>query len=125
MTESELSQHTEWFHEFAKQSLDQLALQATEENRALFSQYVNSSLPKHTPPSDQAPEEFAHAVIELRENERQWNQALMSALVRADDHHRAQDWQSAVAALQSFAESCPWKLFAEVAQDQACNYKPQ
>ena len=125
MTEPELSQQVEWFHQFAKQSVDQLALQATEENRALFVQYASTCLPKHTPPAGQSSEEFARTVVELRENERQWNQALMSALIQADDLYKAQKWQSAVTTLQSFAESCPWKLFEEVARDQARNYKPQ
>lgn len=124
MTESELSQQVEWFHQFSKQPVDQLALQATEENRALFVQYVSTCLPNHTPPEGQSPEEFARDVVDLRENERQWNRALMSALILADDQYKAKKWQSAVATLQSFAESCPWRLFEEVARDQACNYKP-
>lgn len=125
MTESERSQQVEWFHQFAKQPIDQLALQATEENRTLFLQHISASLPNHIPPEDQSPEEFARTVVELRENERQWNQALMSALVRADDQYKAQEWQSAVTTLHSFADSCPWQLFEDVARDQACNYKPR
>ena len=125
MTKSERSQQVEWFHQFAKHPVDQLALQATEQNRTLFIQYISASLPNHIPPADQAPEEFARTVVELRENERQWNQALMSALIRADDQYKAQEWKSAVTTLKSFAESCPWKLFEEVARDQACNYKPR
>ena len=124
MTESELSEQEEWFHQFAKQSVDQLALQANEENRALFMRYVKTSLPNHTPPEGQPPEEFARTVIELRENESQWNHALMSALIKADDLYKSQEWKSAVSTLKSFANSCPWKLFQEVARDQACNYRP-
>ncbi|QTN28327.1 hypothetical protein HZ993_00230 [Rhodoferax sp. AJA081-3] len=125
MTESELSQQVEWFHEFAKQSVEQLVLQATEENRRLFVQYVCTCLPNHSPPEGQSSEEFARTVVELRENERQWNQALMSVLIKADDLYKAQEWQSAVTKLKSFAQSCPWKRFEEIAIDQACNYKPQ
>lgn len=125
MTESELSQQVEWFHEFAKQSVEQLVLQATEENRRLFVQYVCTCLPNHASPEGQSSEEFARTIVELRENERQWNQALMSALIKADDLYKAQEWQSAVTTLKSFAQSCPWKLFEEVAINQACNYKPQ
>ncbi len=124
MAESVFSQQVEWFHQFSKQPVDQLALQATEENRALFVRYVSTSLPNHTPPECQSPEEFARTVVALRENERQWNRALMSALIRADDQWKAKKWESAAATLQSFAESCPWKLFEEVARDQACNYRP-
>jgi hypothetical protein len=123
MAESEFSQQVEWFHQLSRQPVDQLALQATEENRALFVRYVSTSLPNHAPPECQSPEEFARTVVALRDNERQWSRALMSALMMADDQYKAQGWQSAVAALQSFAESCPWKLFEEVARDQACNYR--
>ena len=125
MTESELSAQTDWFHQFAEQSVDQLALQANEKNRALFALYVATSLPNHTPPESQPPEEFARTVRELRENESQWNRALMSALIKADDLFKAQEWQSAISTLESFAESCPWKLFQEVARDQSVHYRPR
>ncbi|WP_092130547.1 hypothetical protein [Polaromonas sp. YR568] len=121
--ESKLTRQVEWFHQFAEQSAGQLAAQATEENRALFKQYVIACLPGHDPPEGQSPEEFACNVLELRKNESGWNQALMSALIRADDLYKEQAWQSAVATLQSFAGSCPWKLFSEAARNQACNYK--
>lgn len=124
MTESELSAQTEWFHAFAKQSPDQIALQANEANRSLFSRYATTSLPNHRPPEGQSPEEFARTVHELRENERQWNQALMSALVKSDDLYKSKDHQNAVAVLESFAASCPWQLFQDVARNQASNYKP-
>lgn len=124
MTESEFPQQVEWFHQFSKQPVDQLALQATEENRALFVRYASTSLPNHTPPECQSPEEFARTVVDLRENERQWNCVLMSALIQADDQYKAQGWQSAMATLHSFAQSCPWKLFEEVAMDQAYSYRP-
>lgn len=78
-----LSAQTEWFHEFAKQSVDQIALQANEANRAFFSSYAAISLPNHKPPRGQSPEEFARTVHELRENERQRNHALVSALIES------------------------------------------
>jgi hypothetical protein len=124
MTESELSAQTEWFHEFAKQSVDQIALQANEANRSLFARYATTSLPNHSPPEGQSPEEFARTVHELRENERQWNRALMSALIKSDDLYKAKDRKGAISVLESFAASCPWELFQEVARDQAFNYKP-
>ena len=124
MTESELSAQAEWFHEFAKQSIDQIALQANETNRALFARYVATSLPNHSAPENQPPEEFARTVHELRENETQWNRALMSALIKSGDLYDSHDRQSAVSVLESFAASCPWQLFQEVARDQASNYKP-
>lgn len=123
MCDPELSGQTEWFHQFAKQSTEQIAIQATENNRTLFRRYVIASLPGHTPPSEQSPEQFACAVVDLRENERKWNQALMSAIIHADDLYKSHDSQGAVAALESFADSCPWKLFHDVAKNHASNYR--
>lgn len=123
MSASELSAQTEWFHEFAKQSIDQIALQATEANRNLFSHYAATSLAKHKPPDGLAAEEFAHIVHELRENERRWNRALMSALIESQDLYRSQNQESAVSVLELFAASCPWRLFQQVALDQAYSYK--
>lgn len=123
MTRAELSRQIEWFHQFAKQPIDQLALQATAENRVLFEQFVIASLPNHRPPLGQSAREFADAVVKLRDNERQWNQGLMSAMVAADDLYQSQDRQGAVATLAKFAESCPWHLFHEAALNQADNYR--
>jgi hypothetical protein len=122
-SESKLSRQVEWFHQFAEQPADQLAQQATEENRALFARYVSACLLNHTPPGGQSHEEFALAVIELRENERKWNQALMSSLIKADEQYKVRQLQSAITTLQLFADSCPWKLFSEVARNQARSYK--
>jgi len=122
MTEAELAAQIEWFHQFAALPPDQLALQASEANRSAFANLVKVCLPDHNPPDSQSPEEFASTVLALRENERQWNRALSSALIHADDLRKSQGWQAAVSALEAFAESCPWKLFAEVARDQASNY---
>jgi len=123
MSEGRFSQQVEWFHQFAKLSVEQLAQLANEENRSLFLQYVRASLPKHDPPEAQSPDEFAHAVVGLRENERQWNRALMTALVDADDLHNARAAKEAVEKLNAFADSCPWKLFEDVARGQAAKYE--
>jgi len=125
MTESDLTAQTNWFHQFAEQPVDELTMQANETNRALLANYVATSLPDHTPPLSLLPEEFARTVRELRENESQWNRALMSALLKADDLFKARESQSAMSTLESFAESCPWKLFQEVARDQAVHYRPR
>lgn len=125
MKEDDLSAQTEWFHQFAKQSVDEIAQQASDENRARFLRYAITSLPNHRPPEGLLPEEFAKLVIDLRENERGWNQALMSALIKAEDLHKSQDSQGAVSLLKEFSDSCPWKLFQEVAQGQAFHYKPR
>jgi len=120
--DEDLSEQTKWFHEFARQPLEEVARQANDENRARFARYATTSLPSYTPPDGLPPEEFAMAVGGLRANEKKWNQALMSALVEADDLHRTQDTRGAVAMLEAFAGACPWSLFKEVAQRQASHY---
>ena len=123
--ESKLDEQVEWFHQFSGQSLSDLASQASEANRKAFACFVATSLPGHSAPEGQSPEEFAATVQELRTNERQWNQALCAALIQADDLRTSEDWQAAASKLEAFAESCPWKLFREVANDQAANYNPR
>ena len=122
MTEAELAAQIEWFHQLAALPPDQLALQASEANRSAFANLVGVCLPDHSAPEGQSPEEFASTVLALRENERQWNRALSSALIQADELHKSQGWQHAVTTLEAFAASCPWKLFREVAGDQAGSY---
>ena len=125
MTEAELAAQIEWFHQFAALPPDQLALQASEANRLAFAHLVKVCLPDHNAPEGQSPEEFASTVLALRENERQWNRALSSALIQADELHKSYGWQPAIAKLEAFAESCPWQLFREVARDQAGSYSPR
>jgi hypothetical protein len=123
--ESKLAEQVEWFHQFSGQSLSDLASQASEVNRRAFARLVATCLPGHSAPQGQSPEEFAATVQQLRANERQWNQALCAALIQADDLLKSKGWQAAASKLEAFAESCPWKLFREVANDQAENYNPQ
>jgi hypothetical protein len=122
--ESKLAKQIEWFHQFAAQSLSELASQASDVNCEAFAQLVKTCLPGHSPPEGHSPKEFAATVQELRVNEHQWNQALCSALVQADDLLKSEGWQAAASKLEAFADSCPWKLFREVAIDQAANYSP-
>ena len=124
MTNSEPSALSEWFHEFAEQPLDQIALHANEMNRALFARHAAISLPNHKPPEAELAEDFAQTVHRLRENERQWNHALMSALISSADMYESKDREGAIATLESFAESCPWRLFQDVARRQRSSYKP-
>jgi len=123
MRNPSLSEQTDWFHQFAKQPIDQLAMQATDANRKFFERYVIASLPGHTPPNGQSSEEFARAVVDLLENEHQWNQALMSAIIHADDLYKTNYSLGAVSTLESFAESCPWELFQDIARNKASNYR--
>lgn len=43
----------------------------------------------------------------------------MSAIIRADDLNLAGQTEEAVQVLSTFAASCPWTLFREVAGNQA------
>jgi hypothetical protein len=125
MTEdSNLAEQVEWFHQFAGQTLSELADQASEINRKAIARLVETCLPGYNAPAGQSPEEFASTVQELRANERQWNQALCAALIQADDLLKSEGSQAAAARLKAFASSCPWKLFREVANNQAANYNP-
>ena len=115
-------EQTEWFHQFADQAPDQIAANANEANRSAVASFVSLSLPDHPMPDDLSPEEFADAVMSLRESERAWNRAVCTALIQADDLHISHDDEQAFAVLQAFAKSCPWSPFREVAENQAQNY---
>jgi hypothetical protein len=123
MADAELAEQVEWFHQIACKTAEQLAVLATHENRARFTRYAKLCLPAHAPPETVPPEEFAACVLNLRENERGWNQALMTALVEADQVYETNESDPAAAALRSFAASCPWLQFQEVARTQACIYE--
>jgi hypothetical protein len=47
----------------------------------------------------------------------------MKALIKADDLFKAGCVTEAVEVLHTFASSCPWSLFKEVALDQATHYR--
>lgn len=113
-----------WFHQFAALPRQQLIAEATPENRAALSALVEVCL-RDKPALDALPtEEFADYVLGLRANERQWNQALSNALIRAEYLSQSEGKASASSALRSFAESCPWSQFREVAVNQAAYYVP-
>lgn len=120
--ESQLDEQVEWFHSFAEQPVAAIAAQASDTNRAWVARFVADCLPHHSFPPNLDPEQFAKEVKELRGNERGWNRGLMAALVQADDLVSSQGAQAAAASLESFANSCPWALFAEVARNQAARY---
>ena len=119
--EDELDEGFEWFHEFAKLPIEELMQQATDSNRTIFRKFVIASLPGHVPPENQPPSEFAAMVLELRANERGWNRALGRALIDADDTRSEGNLQAAISNLRSFASSCPWKAYRDIAQIQADN----
>ena len=119
--EDEVDERFEWFHELAKLPVEELIQQATDLNRAMFRKFVVASLPDHVPPENQSHAEFAATVLELRANERGWNRALGSALIDADDTRSEGNLQAAISNLRSFASSCPWKAYRDVAHIQADN----
>jgi len=119
--EDEVDERFEWFHELAKLPVEELIQQATDLNRAMFRKFVVASLPDHVPPENQSPAEFAATVLELRANERGWNRALGSALIDAGDTRSEGNLQAAISNLRSFASSCPWKAYRDIAQIQADN----
>ena len=119
--EDELAEGIGWFHELAKLPIEELIQQATDITRTILKKFVIASLPGHVPPKNQPPAEFAATVLELRANERGWNRALGRALIDADDSRSEGDLQGAISILRSFAHSCPWKTFRDVAHIQADN----
>lgn len=84
--------------------------------------HVAVSLPGTSPPHDLDEERFADVVLQLRENEKGWNQATMAALIKADDLFNQGRASDARSELRRFAATCPWSTFKEVALDQATNY---
>jgi hypothetical protein len=121
--ESRRDQEIEWFHSFSEQPAAAIAEQAKEANRERVAAFVASNLPDFSLPLKLSAEQFAEAVRELRENKSQWNRSLMGALIRADDLVASLGACAAAASLESFAASCPWMLYAEVARNQAAQYR--
>ncbi|WP_426390468.1 hypothetical protein [Variovorax sp. R-27] len=121
MSQEAVPNEVEWFHDLAKLPDEELVQQATDVNRTRFKKFVTASLPGHVPPDNQPPAEFATTVLELRANQRGWNRALGEALIHADDQRSEGNLQAAISALRSFASSCPWKTFGDIARVQADN----
>lgn len=112
-----------WFHEFSDLPREQLAAEATARNRAALSSFVEACLSGKPVLDALSSEDFAECVFELRASERAWNRALGDALIRADEVSRGEAKVAAATALHSFADSCPWSQFREIALDQAASYE--
>lgn len=121
MTESFDSQ-IQWFHDLAAKSVDKLARSLTHDARESFSAFVSMCLPQHKLPPDLSAQELAEHIHVLRNNERKWNQALMMALIRADDLFKSGSVAEAGRSLDEFAMQCPWAHYQQVARDQQSNY---
>lgn len=117
-----LDARIDWFHEFADLSQEQLMIEATAQNRAALSSLVEACLHEKPEFHTLSPQDFAEYVIGLRANERLWNHALCNALIEADDLSQAEGKKAAASALRSFAESCPWSQFRQLALIQAASY---
>jgi len=75
----------EWFHELASKGRDSLVREASVANREKLRLHITTSLPGSLPPADSNSERFADYVLEMRANEKAWNQTTMAALIEADD----------------------------------------
>jgi hypothetical protein len=111
-----------WFHHFADAPRETLVATATPANRARLSAMTKVCLTEPPVLGALSPEDFADYVLCLRANERRWNQALSDTLIRADDLFQSEGKPAAVAALRTFASSCPWSSFRIVALDQAASH---
>ena len=114
MSASEPSFASLWdrFYELAAMSDAERQLAYHSDGMEFLSSLMAETLRDYGDPELDSAEKFSEFVVELRENYRQWNQALMTAMVRFDDSSD----QSGREALAVFATSCHWKHLAEVAQ---------
>ena len=120
---SERDSLTDWFHALSEHPPEALVGLATSENIALLRLHISRCTPDYPLPETIEATDFAEAVITFRENESAWNQAVMAALVKADDLCKAGSISEAFETLQAFAASCPRSLFKEVALNQATHYR--
>ncbi|NTV95676.1 MAG: hypothetical protein HGA75_09700 [Thiobacillus sp.] len=114
---------TEWFHELAKLSEEELRAEASPENIDMLRLHIERSVPAYALPAEISKDEFAESVQEFRRNESSWNRAVMASLVKAGDLFNEGLAYEAVDELHRFAASCPWALFQEVALNQAALYE--
>lgn len=112
-----------WLQGLRGLSESELLVAASPEALAKLQRLVATCIEGGTLPADPTPEEFADIVATLRENERQWSQFLGTALLQAEDAIPAKGREVAAAAMDLFAENCPWLLLREVARAQAASYR--
>jgi hypothetical protein len=84
--------------------------------------FIECQLPGQYSPSGLSHDDLFQAVSDLRGNEQGWNRALQAALIEADDLHKAGSGTQAADSLLKFSTQCPWRLFKQVAEDQATCY---
>jgi hypothetical protein len=111
-----------WFHDLAEEvSAGRSELDAGTQE--CLAQFVKTHLPGHPFSGAESEAELAGIVRDLRANELAWNRALQAAILRADDAFRGGNGVSARQELERFSRECPWRVFSEVALDQACLYE--
>ena len=113
---------TDWFHALAENSFDALIRLASSENIDLLRLHVSRSTPEHLLPEALDASEFAETVAAFRKNERLWNHATMTAMIKSDGLYKAGRKAEAAEVLNAFSSSCPWSLFKEAALNQATHY---
>jgi hypothetical protein len=122
-TMTERDSLTEWFHELATHTHEELLTLASPENIEQLKRHVAKSTPEYPLPDGISAIEFAEAVSEFRRNESAWNRATMAALIQADEMFKADRKEEAAESLEAFAASCPWALFQEAVLNQATHYR--
>ena len=118
-----LDQQIEWFHELAALTHDQLfASGAVASNQMALADLHARCLPDEPQLKPTSPKVFANYVRLLRQNEREWNDALCSAISDAEELNTSMGATHAANKLHAFAHSCPWIPFRKVAENQARAY---
>jgi hypothetical protein len=112
----------EWFHMLSKTVEVEDAVVIEPTLRDDLARFVARQLPAHPLLSELTDEEFVDAVLSLRKNESSWNRALMQAIIKACDLAESGQPRQAAEDLKTFAATCPWVMFAEVATNQATHF---
>lgn len=113
---------TEWFHEMALHTHEELIVLASWENMGCLQRHIARCIPEYPLSDELNVIEFADAVHEFSRNESARNKATMAALIEADEMFKANGKEKAIEVLKAFASSCPWVLFQEAALNQATHY---
>jgi hypothetical protein len=67
-------------------------------------------------------DEVLRCIATIRQLEKSWNQRLGNTLIDAGEAKKRNDLEAALAALDQFAEQCPWSPFSKIALEQRANY---
>jgi hypothetical protein len=112
-------EQVEWFHALAEDAATGTLDATSVELTGHLVEFIALHIPGHELPPAMTTAEMASAVGLLRDNERSWNRALTNAIIQANERAEAGFSQAAARDLRGFAAQCPWKLFSQVATNQA------